>query len=132
MNEFFRRLSRRISQIVGSFQAFIFAVLLVLIWFSLGSYFNYSTTWQLVINTGTTIVTFIMVFIIQNTQNRDSKAMHLKMDELIRIHKAARNSLVDLEEESDLAITELEEEFKKTMSNLNKMKVVKNKKVNKK
>ena len=104
MNEFFRKVARRISSIVGSVQAFIVAVLVVVAWFSLGSHFHYSTTWQLVINTGTTIVTFIMVFIIQNTQNRDSKAMHLKMDELIHIHSKARNRLVELEEDADFKI----------------------------
>lgn len=91
--------------------AFLTAVLIVLIWGITGPIFHYSDTWQLVINTGTTIVTFLMVFLIQNTQNRDAKAMHLKLDELIRAVKGARNRLVDLEKLSDEELKELEEQF---------------------
>jgi low affinity Fe/Cu permease len=74
---------------------------LVVVWAITGPYFRYSTDWQLVINTGTTIVTFLMVFLIQNTQNRDSEAMHLKLDELIRAMEGAHNALLDLEELED-------------------------------
>ncbi len=84
MKELFRRFARRTSQIVGSPFTFIAAVLVIVIWALTGSMFHFSDTWQLVINTGTTIITFLMVFLIQNTQNRDSKAVHLKLDELIR------------------------------------------------
>ncbi len=79
----------------------------------MGPIFGFSDTWQLVINTGTTIVTFLIVFLIQNTQNRDAKAMHLKLDELIRVTKNARNRLVDLEDLSEDEIKELELEFQK-------------------
>jgi low affinity Fe/Cu permease len=83
----------------------------VLVWALSGSYFHYSDTWQLVINTGTTIVTFLMVFLIQSTQNRDSRAMQLKLDELIRAVSRARNELVDLENSDDDTIEELRKEF---------------------
>ena len=84
MNEFFHRISVWISRKVGSPSAFFLAVLIVMVWAATGSLFRFSDTWQLIINTGTTIVTFLMVFLIQNTQNRDSKAMQLKLDELIK------------------------------------------------
>ncbi len=87
-------------------------VLVVVVWALTGPMFHYSDTWQLVINTGTTIVTFLMVFLIQNTQNRDSKAMQLKLDELIRVIGHARNKLVDLENSDDETIEKLHEEFK--------------------
>jgi low affinity Fe/Cu permease len=83
------------------------------IWGITGPLFHFSDTWQLVINTGTTIVTFLMVFLIQNTQNRDAKAIHLKLDELIRSVDTARNSLVDLEDLSDEELGKLEDEFRK-------------------
>lgn len=82
-------------------------------WGATGPLFGFSDTWQLVINTGTTIVTFLMVFAIQNTQNRDAKAMHLKLDELIRAVQGARNNLVDLEDMTDAELKLLEEEFRK-------------------
>ena len=81
-------------------------------WGATGPTFHYSDTWQLIINTGTTIVTFLMVFLIQNTQNRDAKAVHLKLDELLRAIRGARNELVDLEEMSDEDLKKLEREFK--------------------
>jgi low affinity Fe/Cu permease len=92
------------SHAVGTPLAFLAAVVLVVVWGITGPYFRYSTDWQLVINTGTTIITFLMVFVIQNTQNRDSRAMHLKLDELIRAMEGAHNALLDLEEleEKDL------------------------------
>jgi low affinity Fe/Cu permease len=82
------------------------------VWAITGPVFHFSDTWQLVINTGTTIVTFLMVFLIQNTQNRDAKAIHLKLDELLRVQKRARNSLVDLEDLSDEDLAKLQDEFK--------------------
>jgi low affinity Fe/Cu permease len=99
------------SNIVGSVWAFLVAVLIVVVWATTGPIFKYSDTWQLVINTGTTIVTFLMVFLIQSTQNRDSKAIHLKLDELIRAHHGARNNLVDLESLSEEELDHLAEEF---------------------
>src|SRR5436190_23360735 len=92
---------------------FINALMVVVVWSLAGSIFHYSDTWQLVINTGTTIVTFLMVFLIQNTQNRDSKAIHLKLDELIRGVKGARTHLVNLEEFSDEELDELRAQFER-------------------
>ena len=97
----------------GNPLAFLAAVGLVIVWVLTGPIFNYSDTWQLVINTGTTIVTFLMVFLIQNTQNRDSKAAHLKLDELIRALEGARDHLVDLEKLSDDDLKNLEGEFER-------------------
>jgi low affinity Fe/Cu permease len=89
-------------------------VLVILVWVLTGPMFHFSDTWQLVINTATTIVTFLMVFLIQNTQNRDAKAVHLKLDELIRALKGARNELVDLENLSDEELKKLEKQFQCT------------------
>src|SRR5438045_5514309 len=108
----FRIFARRSSMVLGSAWAFASAILIIVIWGLTGPTFHYSDTWQLIINTGTTIVTFLMVFLIQNTQNRDAKAVHLKLDELIRALKGARNELVDLEQFSDEAIKKLEKQFK--------------------
>lgn len=111
MHELFRKFSTSTSAAVGSSWVFILAVFVVLGWAVTGPLFGFSNTWQLVINTGTTIVTFLMVFLIQNTQNRDSKAVHLKLDELLRGVKGARTSLVDLEEMSDADLNGLQQEF---------------------
>jgi low affinity Fe/Cu permease len=113
LNELFRKFSSKTSAIVGSSWAFIFAVLLVVVWAATGPMFNYSQNWQLIINTGTTIITFLMVFLIQNTQNRDSKAIHLKLDELIKATKGARNKMIDLDKLSDAQLLELEEDYKR-------------------
>jgi low affinity Fe/Cu permease len=113
MREAFRVFAHRSSQVLGSAWAFIIALLIIVIWGITGPAFDYSDTWQLIINTGTTIVTFLMVFLIQNTQNRDAKAVHLKLDELIRAVKGARNNLVDLEKLSDDELKKLEEQFTK-------------------
>src|SRR6202048_2116598 len=94
----FRVFARKSSAVLGSAWAFAIALLIILVWALTGPTFHYSDTWQLIINTGTTIVTFLMVFLIQNTQNRDAKAMHLKLDEIIRSLQNARNELVDLED----------------------------------
>jgi low affinity Fe/Cu permease len=107
----FRSFSQATATAVGSPWAFLLAVVIVIVWGVTGPMFHYSDTWQLVINTGTTIVTFLMVFLIQNTQNRDARAMHLKLDELIRSIKGARNHLVDLEELSDEELDQLQKEF---------------------
>ena len=87
-------------------------MLVILVWLLTGPTFHFSDTWQLIINTGTTIITFLMVFLIQNTQNRDAKAMHLKLDEIIRALNKARNELVDLEDLSDEELGKIEEQFK--------------------
>ena len=107
----FHVLARKSSSVLGSAWAFIIAILIILVWGLTGPMFHFSDTWQLIINTGTTIVTFLMVFLIQNTQNRDAKAVHLKLDELIRALHGARNHLVDLEKLSDDEMKKLEEEF---------------------
>jgi low affinity Fe/Cu permease len=98
---------------VGSSWAFILAFLIIVVWAATGPIFHYSDTWQLVINTGTTIITFLMVFLIQNTQNRDAKAIHLKLDELLRGVKGARTNLVDLEAMSDQELDHLQGQFKR-------------------
>jgi low affinity Fe/Cu permease len=103
--------SKAISAAVGSVWAFVFSVAVVIAWGATGPLFKYSDTWQLVINTSTTIVTFLMVFLIQSTQNRDAKAIHLKLDELIRAVEGARNDLVDLEELSEADLERLAKEF---------------------
>jgi low affinity Fe/Cu permease len=113
MNEFFRKFSHKTSIIVGSPWSFIVAVMIILAWALSGPIFHFSDTWQLVINTSTTIITFLMVFLIQNTQNRDAHAIHLKLDELLRGVKDARTELVDLENMSDEELEKLQEEFSK-------------------
>jgi low affinity Fe/Cu permease len=112
-NELFRRAARAAAKAFGSAWAFAFAVLTILIWAVLGPVFHFSDTWQLVINTGTTIITFLMVFLIQNTQNRDAQSLHLKIDELIRAQKGARNRLVDLDDLSDEDLEQLQQQFKR-------------------
>jgi len=113
MRELFRKFAQITSQAVGSSWAFILAVLIILIWAVTGPMFHYSDTWQLVINTSTTIITFLMVFLIQNTQNRDAKAIHLKLDELIKGVKGARTSMVNLEQLSDKDLERLQKEFER-------------------
>jgi low affinity Fe/Cu permease len=113
VNDLFRAFSRNIASAVGSAWAFIVAITVVIVWAATGTMFHFSDTWQLIINTGTTIVTFLMVFLIQNTQNRDGKALQLKLDELIRALKGARNKLVDLEDLSDDELKELQKEFRR-------------------
>src|SRR6478672_9498346 len=107
----FRHFARKSSEVLGSPWAFISAIFIIVVWGLTGPAFHFSDTWQLIINTGTTIVTFLMVFLIQNTQNRDAKAVHLKLDELIRALQGARNHLVDLEKLSDDELEKLEHEF---------------------
>jgi len=113
VSDAFRLFARRSSIILGSAWAFAGAVLVILVWILTGPTFHFSDTWQLIINTATTIVTFLMVFLIQNTQNRDAKAVHLKLDEIIRALKGARNELVDLEELSDEDLKKLEQQFQR-------------------
>jgi low affinity Fe/Cu permease len=109
----FRIFAKRSSMVLGSAWTFGIAILVIVIWGLTGPAFHYSNTWQLIINTGTTIVTFLMVFLIQNTQNRDAKAAHLKLDEIIRALKGARNELIDLEKLADEDLTSLEKQFER-------------------
>ena len=112
MDEFFRKSADRASDIVGSPWAFVLAAGLLILWAVSGPIFGFSDTWQLVINTGTTIITFLMVFLIQNTQNRDAKAMHLKLDELIKSSRAD-DQMIDLDKLSDKQMKGLEAEYKR-------------------
>ena len=109
----FNNFAKHSAAVVGSPWAFVLAVIIVMTWVVTGPHFAYSDTWQLVINTGTTIVTFLMVFLIQNTQNRDAKAVHLKLDELIYGVRGARNSLIDLENLSDKELEVLQQQFER-------------------
>jgi len=111
--EGFRSLCRRVSCWIGSPWAFIIAMVGVIVWLVSGPIFHYSDTWQLVINTSTTIITFLIVFLIQNTQNHDSRAIHLKLDELIRAVSEARTGLVDLQDLPEADLKKLEGEFKR-------------------
>ena len=113
VSDAFRVFAHRSAAMLGSAWAFAGAVLVICIWILTGPTFHFSDTWQLIINTATTVITFLMVFLIQNTQNRDAKAMHLKLDEIIRALKGARNQLVDLEDLSDEELKELEEQFRR-------------------
>ena len=113
MHELFRRLAHKTSTMVGGPAAFMVAIAVVAAWLLSGPVFHYSDTWQLVINTGTTIITFLMVFLIQNTQNRDSHALHLKLDELILANERARNRLLALEDLSDKEMDALKLEFER-------------------
>jgi low affinity Fe/Cu permease len=115
-SDVFHNFAKKLAGAVGSPWAFIGSLLIVGIWSVTGPVFNYSNTWQLIINTATTIVTFLMVFLIQNTQNRDAKALHLKLDELIRSIKGARNALIDLEEMSEEELEHLQRQFVKLRS----------------
>jgi low affinity Fe/Cu permease len=113
MKSVFRNFSHNVAEAVGSPWAFLAGLAVTIVWAATGPFFHYSDTWQLVINTGTTIITFLMVFLIQSTQNRDSKALHLKLDELIRAVGSARNRLVDLENCTDEEIAVLQKEFER-------------------
>ena len=111
MNDFFRRFARGASSIMGTPWAFLVAVTVIVVWALTGPLFDYSDSWQLFVNTGTTIVTFLMVFLIQNTQNRETRVTQLKLDELIRAVTEARTQLVAMEEMSDEELERLEGEF---------------------
>lgn len=112
MKELFHKFASATSKITGSAYSFIAALLIVVVWIISGPVFNFSDTWQLVINTGTTIITFLMVFLIQNTQNRDTEVIQLKLDELIRAVKGARDDLIDLEDLTDVQVENLRKQFK--------------------
>ena len=107
----FARFARWVERQVGRSSTFVIAIAVVIVWAASGPIFGWSDTWQLVINTGTTIVTFLMVFVIQNTQTRDTQAMQLKLDELIRVNKMARNSLINLEEMSEIDVERMKAAF---------------------
>ena len=107
----FHNFAKQCAAIVGSSWAFVLAIILVMLWLITGPSFHFSDTWQLAINTGTTIVTFLIVFLNQNTQNRDAKAVHLKLDELIHGVKGARNSLINLENLTDHELEGLQRQF---------------------
>jgi low affinity Fe/Cu permease len=111
VNLWFSRFAAKTAALVGRPYMFFLAVAVIVAWAILGPYFRFSDTWQLIINTGTTIVTFLVVFLIQNTQNRDAKALHLKLDELIRSHHPASNELIDVEKLSDEELNVLEERY---------------------
>jgi low affinity Fe/Cu permease len=113
MHALFRRIAAATSTMVGSPWAFLLAVAVVVVWAVTGPLFGFSDTWQLVINTGTTIVTFLMVFLIQNTQNRDATAIHLKLDELLRAVQEARPDLIDLEDCTDEELERFKREFER-------------------
>ena len=113
MNEYFNRAAEKTSRAFGSAWAFVAAVVVVLLWAVSGPAFHYDDTWQLTINTGTTIVTFLMVFLIQNTQNRDARANQLKIDELLRAVAQARTSMVNLQDLTDQELSALEAEFRR-------------------
>ena len=111
----FDRFASRVTRWAGSPAAFCMALGVVVVWAALGPVFQYSEDWQLVINTGTTIVTFLMVFLIQSTQSRDTQALHLKLDELIRVDRSARNYLLNLEEMSEAEVEEVKRTFERLM-----------------
>lgn len=111
MQDTFRALAERAAHAVGTYWAFLAAFATVAVWGVSGPYFGYSDTWQLFINTGTTIVTFLMVFLIQNSQNRDSRVVTLKLDELLRAVEGARTSFVDLDHMSDEELEAVQKEF---------------------
>jgi low affinity Fe/Cu permease len=115
-NEFFRKFSARAANVLGSPWLFVVSALLILIWLISGPFTHFSDTWQLLVNTATTVFTFLAVFLIQNTQNRDAKAVHLKLDELIHAIKGARNKFVDLEDLSDAELEKLQQQFRKLQS----------------
>jgi low affinity Fe/Cu permease len=109
----FGKFAARSSHYLGSRWAFVVAIGVIVAWGLSGPFFHYSDTWQLVINTGTTIVTFLMVFLIQNTQNRDARAIHLKLNELIHAVDKAKNRMIDVEKLSDLELDELAKKYEK-------------------
>jgi low affinity Fe/Cu permease len=113
LNLWFSRFASSTAQVVGHPYMFLAAVIVLIVWAASGPFFHFSDTWQLIINTGTTIVTFLVVFLIQNTQNRDAKALHLKLDELIRSHHPANDDLIDIQKLSDEELDELELRYEK-------------------
>jgi low affinity Fe/Cu permease len=113
MNHRFHRFACKTADVMGSAWSFFIAIGVIVVWAITGPLFHYSDSWQLVINTGTTIITFLMVFLIQNTQNRDAKTFHLKLDELIKAVKGARNKMIDLEDMTDEELERIRKEFQR-------------------
>jgi low affinity Fe/Cu permease len=113
MQESFRKLAETTAHAAGTYWAFMLAVATIAVWGATGPIFGFSDTWQLIINTGTTIITFLMVFLIQNTQNRESRVMALKLDELLRAQKGARTGLVKLDDMSDEELEHVKAEFER-------------------
>jgi len=113
LNESFRKFSATSASWLGSPWLFVINVLLIIVWLASGPFFHFSDTWQLLVNTATTVFTYLAVFLIQNTQNRDAKAVHLKLDELISSVAGARNRLVDLEDLSDEELAHLQDQFRR-------------------
>lgn len=111
MTRWFTKFATRVAQLTGHYVAFLIAMSVIVLWAISGPLFGFSDTWQLVINTGTTIITFLMVFLIQHTQNRDAMAMQLKLDEIIRAIENADNAIIEAEEESDETLRELKEKY---------------------
>src|SRR2546425_7001728 len=113
MNDLFRKFAEKTSQLVGSSWAFIAAALIIIVWGVTGPLFHYSDTWQLVINTSTTIVTFLMVFLIQRTQNKDAQAIHIKLNEIVAALEGASNRLIDVEDLTEEEIETLHKHYQK-------------------
>jgi low affinity Fe/Cu permease len=111
MAKWFTRFASHMATVAGHYQTFLAAILVIIVWAVSGPFFGFSDTWQLVINTGTTVVTFLMVFLIQNTQNRDARAMHLKLDEIIRSIEAADNAIIQAEDETDEELAVLKRNY---------------------
>lgn len=120
ITELFQKFSAAVSKIAGSLGAFLTAFFLIFLWIVSGPIFKFSDTWQLIINTGTTIITFLMVFLIQHTQNRDTKILNLKLDELIKSIQSAKNGTIDLDELSDEELQLLEKKYKKMCHQITK------------
>jgi len=110
-NKLFTRFAKKAAHFTGTPACFMLALAILLVWAASGPIFKFNDTWQLVINTGTTIITFLMVFLIQNTQNRDTEAMQIKLDELLRSHRSASNKLLDLEELEEDEMNELRKHY---------------------
>lgn len=123
--DWFGQLSSRCSTYLGSRWAFAGAISIIVVWAAMGPIYRYSDTWQLIINTGTTIVTFLMVFLIQNTQNRDARAINLKLNELIRAISSARDQMIDIERLSDEELESLSHRYEKIRSECMKRKTAK-------
>lgn len=117
LNSIFGQIARKTADASGSPIASFIALIIIIIWALTGPIFKFSDTWQLVINTGTTIVTFLMVFLIQNSQNRDAKSVQIKLDELIRAIAEARNDLIDIENDSEEELQNIQADFSKLVHN---------------
>src|SRR5271156_432662 len=119
LDRMFTTASNAVSRAAGAPTTFLICCAVVIVWAVSGPFFHFSDTWQLVINTGTTIVTFLMVFLIQNTQNRDARAINLKLNELIRAIDKARDQMIDIENLSDLELDELQAKYEKIKAECN-------------